>query len=404
VRHVEFGAVLGEQGQEMDQGLAWAFRAPNSFTGEDTVEISCHGSLLVLEAVVRAAVFHGAVLAQPGEFTRRAFLNGKIDLIQAEAVVDLIRAAGQVSLDNAYGLLNGRLSAQITQIRQTILRALAHAEALLDFAEDVAIDPEGIAVPMAEALGICARLTSTFSTFSRGSDGFSVAIIGPPNAGKSSLFNLLLQESRAIVSPFPGTTRDLIESRLYIGGDLFRIADSAGLHPTDNPIEEEGIRRAYGAAENADLILLVLDSSLPWAAEYAGLLRVLDPRRDLVVLNKSDLPRQLCLVEEGSRRSVSLSTLSGAGVPALLDHLKSAHPAGAKTQAVGLTRLRHYEGLCRVQAHLEAALVKTKESAFAVECVAEDLHGALVEISTLLGVEVCDEVLDLIFSEFCIGK
>lgn len=404
VRHVEFGAVLGEQGQEIDQGLAWVFTAPNSYTGEDTVEISCHGSLLILETVVRTAIFHGAVLAQPGEFTRRAFLNGKMDLIQAEAVVDLIHASGRFSLDNAYGLLGGQLSAQVTRIGQIILHALAHLEALLDFPEDVAVDAGVIAESISSALDQCSQLTSTFSTFSRRNKGFSVAIVGPPNAGKSSLFNLLLKESRAIVSPLPGTTRDLIESQLYIDGELFRLIDTAGLHNSADPVENEGIGRAYGAAEKADLVLLVLDSSLPWSVGYADLCRLLDPSRDLIVFNKADLPTQLVLPAEMPCACLSVSALTGLGFSALLNHLRAKHSADTLGQAAGLTRLRHFECLSRAQDYLMKARSQAIGPHLIPECVADDLHTALEEIYLLLGQKVSDEVLDLIFSEFCIGK
>lgn len=404
IRHVEFGAILDEQGQEIDRGLAWVFAAPSSYTGEDTVEISCHGSLFILEAVVRAAIRHGAVLAQPGEFTRRAFLNGKMDLIQAEAVVDLIRASDRFSLDNAYGLVNGQLSGQVTQISQAVLQALVYLVALVDFPEDIVVDSRIVKDSIATALRQCTQLTSTFSTFSRRSDGFSIAIVGPPNVGKSSLFNFLLKESRAIVSPVPGTTRDLIESRLYIDGELFRITDSAGLHRSTDPVESEGIDRAYQAAEKADLILLVLDSSRPWLAEYADLCKLLEPHRDLVVFNKADLPSQLALPSDNLFTCLSLSALTGVGVDALFYHFRLIHSANTQMQTTGITRLRHYDCLRNAQKHLEKAQLQSADTRGAPECIAEDLHAALEEIYSLLGLRINDEVLNLVFSEFCIGK
>lgn len=404
IRRVEFGVILGEQGQEIDRGLAWVFAAPSSYTGEDTVEISCHGSLFILEAVVRSAIAHGAVLAQPGEFTRRAFLNGKMDLIQAEAVVDLIRASGRFSLDNAYGLLRGQLSGQITQISQAVLHALAHLEALVDFPEDVIVDSRIIQDSIAAALRQCSQLTSTFSTFSRRNDGFSIAIIGPPNVGKSSLFNCLLKESRAIVSPVPGTTRDLIEARLYIDGELFRVIDSAGLHRSADFVESEGIKRAYRAAENADLILLVLDSSRPWLSEYSELCELLDLHKDLVIFNKADLPSRLILPRENLFKCLSLSALTGAGIDALFDHLRLLHSANTQMQTAGITRLRHYECLRNAQNYLETAQFQSADPHGAIECIAADLQAALEEIYSLLGLRVNEEVLNLIFSEFCIGK
>ncbi|MCC7264088.1 MAG: tRNA uridine-5-carboxymethylaminomethyl(34) synthesis GTPase MnmE [Candidatus Latescibacteria bacterium] len=403
-RRVDHGLVLGGDGQEIDQGLAWVFPAPRSYTGEDTVEISCHGSLVVLEALVRAAVGAGAVLAGPGEFTRRAFLNGKMDLVQAEAVVDLIHASGRFTLDNAYGLLKGRLSAEVGEIKRELLRALAHTEALLDFPEEVAIGGQDIAAAVARTCQRCAALTATFTTFSRRQEGIGVAIIGPPNAGKSSVFNLLLKESRAIVSPIPGTTRDLIEARLYIDGELFRLVDTAGLRTTTDPIEVEGVARAHGAATEADIRLLVLDSSLPWDIAWDSMVAKLVPDRDLVVLNKSDLPRVLPGFAAAGFRVVSISALTGDGVGGLLDALRLSLGPSPVGSATGLVHLRHFDCLSRVEGYLRNAQGILGSDEIALECVAEELRAAIDQVHVLLGTQASEEVLDLVFSEFCIGK
>lgn len=398
---MQFGVALGENGQVLDQALAWVFLNPRSYTGEDTVEISCHGSLAVLEGLVRAAVRAGAVLAEPGEFTRRAFLNGKMDLVQAEAVADLIHAAGRFSLENAYGLLAGQLSRAVAEIQQGVLGALAQCEALLDFPDDVALGLQAVRDAGQVALGRCEALTSTFSTFSRRQDGTVVAIIGPANAGKSSLFNLLLRESRSIVSPLPGTTRDLIEARLFVDGELVRLVDTAGLRQAADPVEAEGVARAYGVAARADIRVLVLDSSRPWESGFGPLLEGLHAR-DVLVLNKSDLPTQLVPPDLGVR-PISVSALSGEGVDLVLAALRDRIPPAPKEE-VGLLHLRHFECLSAAAAALKRALSHLEGRAVALECVAEELRGALVQTHVLLGTQVDDEVLDLVFSRFCIGK
>lgn len=405
IQHIRVGITVNELGLDLDQALAWVFKGPHSYTGEDVVELSCHGNVLILESVVRTAIFHGAVLAKQGEFTRRAFLNGKMDLLQAEAVLDLVRAGAQVSLDNAYGHLNGTLSHKVGKLRSCIVKALSHIEVLLDFSEDdVSSDNALILQDIESALGQCKQLADTYWGCSKRQDGISVAIIGPPNAGKSSLFNFLLSENRAIVSHTPGTTRDLIEGQLYYKGELFRLIDSAGLHPTDDLIEKEGIRRALSAVEESDFSLLVLDASLPWSDSYGDLLAVIKPERDVIALNKSDLERNLLPPPDLPFLFQPVSAVTGAGTPQLLDGLLSKRPSFPLSEGVGITRLRHYNCLRNTAAYLENALSILSSQQAGPECIADDLRFALREISDLQGIGCSDEVLDFIFSEFCIGK
>jgi len=398
------GAVLGQHGEAIDQGLAWIFRGPNSFTGEDTAEISAHGSLMVLEALVRTALDHGAVLAEPGEFTRRAFLNGKIDLVQAEAVADLINASGQFSLDQAYGLLKGQLSSRILAIGQHISKALAQVVALLDFPDDVVLATASLRPTLSPAIEQCAALTGTFSTYLRRKEGAGVAIIGPPNVGKSSIFNLLLSESRAIVSPLPGTTRDLIEARFFLGGQICRLIDTAGIRSADDPVELEGVVRAMSAFDQADLVLLVLDISNPWEPGFETLLARAKPDRCLLILNKADLPNRLSLPENLLFRSVQLSAMTGEGLAQVLDFLRCRQVLSHEGPEIGLTRQRHLDSLMRVQHHLGLADTQLQQEFPLAECVAEDLRLALDEVDLLLGARFSEDVLDIIFSEFCIGK
>lgn len=381
------------------------FACPNSYTGEDVVELSCHGNAFILEEVVKAAIFHGAVMASPGEFTRRAFLNGKLDLIQAEAVLDLIQAGGQFSLDNAYGHLKGGLSDAVSKLKKTLLMALAQVEVLLDFVEeDLHVDLRRVGADMESALVQARGLTDSFLGASKRRDGLAVVLIGPPNAGKSSLFNVLLNESRAIVSPTPGTTRDLVEARAYFSGELYRLIDTAGLHPTADPIENEGINRALAALGDAALVLLVLDSSASWSDQYHSLLALLKPNRDVVVLNKSDLPTMLTLPSRWPYCTVEVSAVNGNGTRRLSELMTLRLTKTSQTEGIGLTRLRHYNGLVAVCQYLDRALDQLSVSGHNPECLADDLKGALEAISLLQGVNVSEETLDLIFSEFCIGK
>lgn len=406
IRHIEFGVFLGEHGQEIDHGLAWVFGRPNSYTGEDVVEFSCHGNALILEAVVSTAICHGAMMAGHGEFTRRAFLNGKLDLMQAEAVLDLIQAGGRFSLDNAYGHLKGGLSIAVADLKGVLLRTLSHVEVLLDFADDdLQIDLEQVGSDLESALAQGRQLADSFAGCSRRRDGLAVVIVGPPNAGKSSLFNTLLNENRAIVSPTPGTTRDLVEARVYIGGELFRLLDTAGLHQTTDSVENEGISRARSALGDADVALLVLDSSIPWSSDYNSLVGLLRRERDVVVLNKSDLPPRMALPAEWPYCTVEVSALSGVGTSRLVELLgfrQSESPA--QTGSIGLTRSRHYNALVSVCQSLEMAISHLSVLVYNPECLADDLRNALEAISALQGVDVSEETLDLIFAEFCIGK
>lgn len=406
IRYLEVGVFLDVQGREIDHGLAWVFMGPNSYTGEDVVELSCHGNAFILEVVVKAAILHGAVMASHGEFTRRAFLNGKLDLIQAESVLDLIQAGGNFSLDSAYGHLKGSLSAAVGNLKEALLRALSQLEVLLDFSEeDLQVDLQQVSAGIESALVQSRQLTDSFAGSSRRRDGVAVAIVGPPNAGKSSLFNVLLKEDRAIVSPTPGTTRDLVEARVYFGGELYRLFDTAGLHATHDPIESEGINRTLSALKDADLILLVLDSSSPWSDSYRPLLAHLKPDRDVVVLNKSDLPSALLLPSGWVYSSVEVSAFSGAGVLNLVSLLENNQGKSSHTTGLGLTRLRHYNSLVVVSQCLERALRHVSSTAaVSPECLADDIRGALEAISQLQGVNVSEETLDLIFAEFCIGK
>lgn len=406
-RYVEYGRILDKNGAELDSGLAWVLKSPRSYTGEDTVEISAHGSAMVLNNVVEGAIAGGATLARPGEFTRRAFVNGRIDLLQAEGVIDLIQAGSQHALQNSYGHTSGRLSQLVGILKDHMVRALASLEVKLDFSqeEEGSEGTEKIIQELELAISLSHRLLETFAGSRRRQQGYSVALIGRPNVGKSTLFNALLGEDRAIVTHTPGTTRDVIEGQVMWGGDLVRLRDTAGIRAASGAAEVAGMKRTCQEANDADLVLIVTDYSRPWSEADNELLTLPANNSSLIVRNKIDKPcRQRVPVEiSEAMTTVLTSAYSGTGVwdlrSAILKHL----PQTREIEGVGLTRQRHANLVEQIHSACQTASDVLAEEEM-VECVAAELHTALSHCGELLGENVDEAVLDEIFSEFCIGK
>ena len=406
-RYVEYGRILDKTGAELDSGLAWVLMGPRSYTGEDTVEISAHGSAMVLNNVVEAAIAGGATLARPGEFTRRAFVNGRMDLLQAEGVIDLIQAGSKHALQNSYGHTNGRLSQLVETLKDHVVRALALLEVKLDFSqeEDGDVGSEQIVQELEAAISLSHRLLETFAGSRRRQQGYSVALIGRPNVGKSTLFNALLGEDRAIVTHTPGTTRDVIEGQVVWGGDLVRLRDTAGIRAASGAAEVAGMERTRQEANDADLVLIVTDYSRPWSEADKQLLTLPADNSFLIVRNKFDKPcKQRIPVEISEAVSTVLtSAYTGTGVwdlrSAIMEHL----PQTREIEGVGLTRQRHVNLVEQIHSACQTAsdVLAAEEM---VECVAAELHNALSHCGELLGENVDEAVLDEIFSEFCIGK
>ncbi len=408
----------------IDEALVTVMRGPHSYTGEDLVELHCHGGLLILERVCAALMRRGARAAEPGEFTKRAFLNGRLDLAQAEAVLDTITARTTGSLRVAQDQLRGTLSRAIERLRDPLIRLLAHVEAGIDFVgEDVAlVDPTHLLQGLHRAGEDIARLLASFETGQLLREGVTTAILGRPNVGKSSLMNALLQSDRAIVTPVPGTTRDVLEESFAIQGLLIRLLDTAGVRQTDDVVEREGVRRTRLARDRADLLVLVLDGSVPLTQEDRELVAELGQashQKRVVVVNKNDLPSRVpdgeiaraleagCPSPHGALDAgpIRISARTGAGLDLLRDriHALCVTRSLEADEAVFLTRARHREALERAQDALREATT-TVNGAMPAEYVVVDLRGAINALGEIIGEVTTDDLLDRIFRDFCIGK
>jgi tRNA modification GTPase len=402
-----------EAGQRLDEVVVTWFQSPHSYTREDVVEIAAHGAPVILEYVLRSCIERGARLARPGEFTERAFLSGRIDLTQAEAVRDLIEAQTLYQAKIASEQLGGALSRRIAPVKQALVGLIAELEAGIDFAEDDIdlLPAQTIATRIAEFAGPLHALAAGFVYGRIVRDGFSLAIAGRPNAGKSSLFNRLVQRERAIVTSTPGTTRDLVTETIGLGGIPLHLIDTAGLREAENEAESIGIEKSREALADADVVLLVLDATAAsFTAEEAAMLDLLPARRGLVVSNKTDLPQNLAMLKETERRLkgatpvLFTSALTGEGIPALRAGILNLMRADARETENGLmTNLRQQQAVASALRALQDAQSATAAN-IPHEMLLLDLYSALQHLDALTGATTADDILNLIFSTFCIGK
>lgn len=388
----------GADGAVIDHGLALYFPAPGSFTGENVLELHAHGAPAVLDELLAAAVKAGARMARPGEFTERAFLHGKLDLAQAEAVADIIDAGSRAAARAALASLQGRFSREVEALAEEVLRLRVEAEALLDFPDDE-VQAESLAhrgrlERLAENLE---ALVGNAHAGERLSEGFVCVLAGAPNAGKSSLLNALAGSERAIVTEQPGTTRDPVEVDILLEGLPLRLVDTAGVREARNPIEAEGVRRARRRAERADLVLDIHDDSADLAAESIG-----PEGRRLAVFNKIDRSgRRPGRCRHGGSRAVAVSAASGAGLQALSGELRRAALAGSSSEGARFSaRRRHLEALARAG----KALARAREAADRGEIMAEELRAAQEALGEITGRVTSEDLLGAIFSTFCLGK
>jgi tRNA modification GTPase len=403
---LHYGAIA-RHGELVDEVMVAVMRGPRSLTREDVVEITCHGGLLSAKAVLDAVLENGARLAEPGEFTRRAFLSGRMDLAQAEAVADLIHARTELALAAANEQLAGRLSERINRLRDEFLKTLAHVEAHLDFPdEDIAPDTRRqLLARLEQGVKFMDELLRTANEGQILRRGIRAAIIGRPNAGKSSLLNQLLGHDRAIVSPVPGTTRDTIEETANIRGLPVVFVDTAGLREAGDEVEAEGIRRSREALARAEIVLHVLDASEPFMPRDGEYLAEFSGKQRILVKNKMDLPPKLELPGEIKLPVVEVCCLRGSGIETLKDALKELAWAGeirAEMLQV-MINSRHQEALTRARAAAERTIEALRADR-TLELVAMDLRIATNAIGEIVGKTTTEDLLDSIFSQFCIGK
>jgi tRNA modification GTPase len=409
--------VAGEEaGELLDEVMAVYLAPPRTYTREPMVELNCHGGVVPLERVLNLTLQQGARLAEPGEFTLRAFLNGRIDLAQAEAVLDIVRSKTGPGLEQALGQLAGNLSRRIAAVRQGLLSSLAHLEAMIDFPEDD-VPPASIAPQLYQTMTELEKLLATADAGIIYRQGIRAAIVGVPNVGKSSLLNALLRADRAIVTPIAGTTRDVIEETVNLRGVPVVLVDTAGITATEDVVEALGIERSRQALSSADLLLPVVDGSRALAAGDLELLEAVrgelareSGKKACVILNKSDLSPQLTGPAEISQYLpgapvVSLSARTGEHMDELEETLARLALGGQNvaTHSVMVTNERHRRALAQAGEYLQAAIVSS-EAGLPADFVSIDLRLALESLGEITGESVQDSLLKEIFENFCIGK
>ena len=400
-----YGQLHDAHGAVLDHCLATFSVAPASYTGEDTGELQCHGSPTMLAAGLEALFAAGARQAKAGEFTRRAFLNGKMDLTQAEAVVDLIDAETISAAKNAVGQLSGAMGKKIDGIYNQLVDLLAHFHAVLDY-PDEDIEPfeaEEIAQSVSKAAQDLAALRATYHRGKQLTQGVPCAIVGRPNAGKSSLLNAILGYDRAIVTDIPGTTRDTVEEKAVLGGVLLRLIDTAGLRETGDVVEQMGVRRSLDALERAELALVVLDGSAPLDDNDRMVLDAAGQVEECIVLvNKSDLPQQADL-SNLTQAPLVISAKEGSGLDALETEIAQRFPSGTEQQGELLTNARQAEAAQRAEQALEAVRDGLK-SGMSPDAVLSDVEFAMTALAEVTGRRITEDVTTRIFSRFCVGK
>jgi len=411
--HFHYGEIVDPQnGRPIDEVLIVLMKSPKTYTREDMVEIHCHGGYLILQSVLELVLKQGARMAEPGEFTKRAFLNGRIDLTQAEAVIDLISAKTMASLEIANQQRRGVLSREMTSLKEGLVEQLVLIEAHIDFPEEE-IDLISLGKMRQDLKEMIHQIEGWIASFEEGKifrEGISCAIIGKTNVGKSSLLNVLLKEERAIVTPIPGTTRDVIEEVLNIGGIPVRLMDTAGLRKAMNSIEQEGVKRARQRVSDSDFVLLMLDGSRPLDADDMEIFEEIKEKKKVLALNKKDLPLKISLEDVKSRFKenpiISISCLRNEGIDDLKEaiyHYLVHRDVRSSPEHLIVANIRHKTALSQMKDNLSNA-VKGLEERTSPEFIAFEIRSALEAIREIVGETTTDEILNRIFEQFCIGK
>ena len=398
-------------GELIDEVMAVYFRAPYSYTAEDVVEIQCHGSLVSLRKILSLVLKNGARLAEPGEFTKRAFLNGRLDLSQAEAVIDLIRAKSDKSFDVALNQLEGIFSEKIRQIRAQLMDDLVNISVNIDYPdEDIEqLTFEKLASNLDAALAKIEEMLKTSDTGRIITEGLKISIIGKPNVGKSSLMNALLRETRAIVTEIPGTTRDTIEEMLTIRGIPVKLTDTAGIRQTDDVIEKIGIEKSKEAFNNADLIIFMADGSRPLDEEDFAIIDRIGEKKAIIILNKTDLPQAFEAAEitelMPGASLIEASVASGRGIEEIEDKIEELVYGGQvkQNESMLVTNARHKHLLEEAASALCDAIEMAKASQ-PLELLEIDARSAYESLGAIIGEEVEDDIINEVFARFCLGK
>ena len=395
----------------MDEVMVSVMKGPNSYTKEDVVEINCHGGIMILENVLKLIISHGARLAEPGEFTKRAFLNGRLDLSQAEAVMDLIHSKTQLSLQASVGQLKGRLSKELSHIKERLIGLIAHIEASIDYPE-YDIEALGYEQMAATVNGVMEQISLLADTFDNGKiirDGIKTAIIGKPNVGKSSLLNALLREDRAIVTEIPGTTRDVLEEYMNIHGIPIQLIDTAGIRHTEDLVESIGVERSKDQLNDADLIIFMLDVSRPLDHEDLHIMSLLKEKEIICLMNKIDLEEQIDRAQIkdllGDGHIIDVSAINLDGIDALENYIRHQFIQGEidVNNEVYITNVRHKQALDDAINSLQN-VIDSIAMAMPEDCWSIDLKDAYTHIGKVTGDSVSEDMMAEIFSRFCLGK
>lgn len=407
---MKYGNIIDSISYEViDEVIISYMKGPRSFTAEDVVEINCHGGVVSTNRVLEEVIKSGARIAEPGEFTKRAFLNGRIDLSQAEAVMDIITAKTDLAMKSAVMQSGGSLSQEINKLRAYLLDVLALIEYDVDFTEDDEEPDETIPVRVSESLD---KAITDMNKLLKGAnegkiirEGLKMTIIGKPNVGKSSLMNALLQEKRAIVTDIPGTTRDVIEEYINLGGIPVKITDTAGIRETEDVVEKIGVERSKEKLEEADLVVLMLDTSRPLDDEDREIIKSIENKKTIVLLNKVDLERKLQLEElNGLDNFIEISAMTGFGIEDLKLKIKELFFNGeVDNESLIITNSRHKQALYRALENCEIAQNRLKMNEF-LDLISIYVTSGLRALGEITGAELEEDLVNKIFSEFCVGK
>lgn len=411
-RKLNYGHIIDpKDGKKIDEVLVVYMRGPNTYTKENVVEINCHGGIIPVRRILELVLENGARMAERGEFTKRAFLNGRIDLAQAEAVMDLISSKTDSSFDVSLNQLEGTLSKEVSEIRNILLAMLAHVEASIDFPED---DIEDMTYSQLEQQGVevlnrINRLLDTANTGRILREGLKTVILGKPNVGKSSLMNAILRENRAIVTDIPGTTRDVIEEYVNIKGIPLKIVDTAGIRETEDVVEKIGVDRAKEFLNKSDLVIVVFDMSRELTKEDYDIIELVKDRKVIILLNKTDLPN---IIDEESikkmlpdKRIISTSIIKGEGLEALENTLRDMFFSTEIkiSDDIIVSNVRHRDQLLQAKENITDSIESIK-AGIPIDCVEVDLKNCWENLGEITGDTVKEDIIDKIFAEFCIGK